>query len=345
MGEIHPKLKSFIEVFYGNNKNVFLKEYYDLIGEELNLEKPSAGIIKFIRLKWGLSSDVLLGLDFVIKNLKNKKFKNLKKNSNAYAYASSLYKFIKFLIDQNQLIANELDFRSRINNPKEDAEKFIDFYGLNKSSINTFKSLKKVLEERDIYVFAFPIDTDKQEGIIYTISPSFIILNSNIKKIKSGFALAHEIGHFLYKNIEDEVYEEKLANQFATYLIIPSSLSAFIEDVFFRIKRERNKVFAFIKEICECFDCNLHPNTVIERLFLDEVISKEEKRKWKEEISKLENILKKRNSKARWEQKFNQNLGIIISDRYKEAIENLIKADKINQVRASEMLFERIANA
>jgi Zn-dependent peptidase ImmA (M78 family) len=235
-----------------------------------------------------------------------------------------------------------LDFRSRINNPKEDAEKFIEFYGLNKSSINTFETLKNILEDRDIYVFAFPLDTDLQEGVIYTQSPSFIILNSNIKKAKAGFALAHEIGHFLYKDIQDEDIEEKFANWFGTYLVIPSNVVSEIEKIFFESKQQKNKEFSFIKEICNRFNCKIHPNTAIERLFLDGIISKDEKNKWKESIIKLENGFKKRKSKANWEKSFKEKLGIIISDKYERAVKALVKEGKINEYRASELLFKGI---
>jgi Zn-dependent peptidase ImmA (M78 family) len=342
MNELHPIIENFINMFYEGNKNKFLREYSSFLNKEINLTKPSAGIVKFIKLKWGLSSDVLLGLEEIKLGLKNKKFKNLKKNSNAYAFASALLKFIQFLIEKKQLVANELDFRSRIQNPKEDAERFIDFYGLNKSSVNNFEILKNILEDRDIYIFAFPLDTDLQEGVIYIQSPSFIILNSNIKCIKSGFALAHEIGHLLYKDIEDENLEEKFANQFATYLVIPSKIVPYVEEIFFSAKKEKNKIFSFIKSICKQFNCSIHPNSAIERLYLEGILSRTERDFWRSEILKLEKNIDKRKSKSAWENKYKEKLGIIISDKYKKAVERLVELDEISEKRAFELLFKGI---
>ncbi len=343
MQKVHPKIKSFIDVFYDGDVKRFIKEYKQIVGSEINFSNPSAGIILFIRKKWGLSSDLLLGLEDIEKSIKHKKFKNLKKKSNIYAYASIIKQFLSILINEKLLNANEIDFRTRIQDPKEDADRFIDFYGLNKNSINTFSQIMKILEERDIYIFAFPVNTDKQEGIIYPSSPSFIILNSNIKKAKAGFALAHEIGHFLYKDIEDDKQEEFLSDKFATYLVIPSSILPYIEEIFKRALSMQNKEFIFIKEICKTFSCNIHPLTAIERLSLAGRLSREEKKEWKEQIIKIERNINKRKSKANWEKKLSEKLGVMISEKYKKALGNLLSQRQINKERYLEMIFEKVA--
>jgi hypothetical protein len=71
-------LDSFIELIYGGDVEKFKKEYKSVIGTDFSFDSPSAGLVMFVRKKWGLSSDALLELPTVAKGAREGKVKLIK---------------------------------------------------------------------------------------------------------------------------------------------------------------------------------------------------------------------------------------------------------------------------
>ena len=335
-------VRDFVKLVYGDDVNRFRKEYEALVGGKFSFESPSAGIVVFLRKKWGLPSDALLELPRVIKEVKNRSFKNLRNNSNAYFFVSAVLRFLKLLEQEGLLSANKLDYKSQSLDPKLDAKRFIEFYGLSKDEINSFEKIRKVLEERDIFVFSFPIDHSFHEGVVYTKSPMFIVLSSNIKYPKAAFSLAHEVGHLIYEGVEvGENEEERLADMFATHLVVPDELVGVIKLLKNKASHinYKNRYFIFASLLCKQFDCCIAPEVALMKLFYCGEISYPELKDWRRKLISLQK--RYRNPEKNWIKRWISPLGVQLPEKYKEAVDKLDFSGR----RKEEMLFARIADS
>jgi len=335
-------VKDFIKVAYGGDKNRFQKEYKALMGKEYSFESPSAGIVVFLRKKWGLSSDALLRLPEVIEGVKNRNFRHLKNKSNAYFLVSSVLNFLKLLEKEELISANRLDYKSQSLDPKLDAERFIEFYGLSKDEINSFEKIREILEERDIFVFSLPINHSFHEGIVYVKSPVFIVLSSYIRYPKASFSLAHEVGHLVYSGVNvGSGEEERLADKFATHLVVPDGVLDLVKSLKSKASRisYKNRFFIFASLICKEFDCKVAPEVALAKLFYCGEINYPEFEKWRKKLLTIQKRYK--NPKVSWIKKWISSLGVSLPKKYKEAVDKL----NVSPSRKEEMLFARILNS
>ncbi|WP_457568326.1 helix-turn-helix domain-containing protein [Desulfurobacterium sp.] len=129
---------------------------------------------------------------------------------------ASIAQNINSLIEFGKIYHNRFDFIGH-ENPRVAARTFIEHYNLNKNGFNTWRVIKDLLSERDIFIFAIPLNS--KSAAIPQEEPFFIVLNSNEPKDRWSFSLLHEIGHL----IAPEVFRknENYANEFASAVLIP----------------------------------------------------------------------------------------------------------------------------
>ncbi len=346
MKHIHPRIKQLIEAVYGHvdKKTIkkFSEDYSKVMNEGIDLENPHAGIYVFLRRKWGLSRDALLGIDESIKVFRHKKFKNLKNFRYAFLLSNILRNFLNLLYNFNEISINKLDFSAK-GNPEEDARHFADLYGLPGNKIVSFEDLEQLLEKHDIYVFVLPLDTDFHEGIIYPDTPTFIVLNSKVYKVKAGFLLAHEIGHLIYKQKHNDE-EENFANMFATHLVLPDILLDEIEKIFKTSKEEKNFAFKFSRNICLRYKCKVSPRTALMKLYYKGLISKQELEAYDKKLTRFIKKKEKHENKVEWLRKLIEEIGTKIPLKYRKAVEQAYKKGKISAGRKRELLLEDLLN-
>lgn len=346
MVDIHPRIRQLIEAAYGsvNEKTIkeFLEDYKEVMGEEIDIENPHAGIYVFLKRKWGLTRDALLGIDEAIKVFRHKKFKNLKNFRYAFLLSNMLRTFLNLLYNFNEISINKLDFSAE-GNPEKDAQHFANFYGLNVNRVVSFEDLKWLLEKFDIFVYVLPLDTGFHEGISYPDTPTFIVLNSRVYKAKASFLLAHEIGHLIYKrNHNDE--EENFANTFATHLVLPDTFLDEIAGIFERSKKEKNFPFEFSKGICLRYQCKVFPKTALMKLYYKGFINKEDLEIYDKKIMRFIKGKAKHKNKVRWLKELTEEIGIKIPSKYREAVERAYEEGKISSGRKKELLLEDLVH-
>ena len=346
MVNIHPRIRQLIETVYGsvNEKTIkkFLEDYKEVMGEEIDIKNPHAGIYVFLRRKWGLSRDALLGIDESIKIFRHKKFKNLRNFRYAFLLSNMLRTFLNLLYNFNEISINKLDFSAE-GNPEKDAQRFANFYGLPEYKVVSFKDLEQLLEEYDIYVYVLPLDTGFHEGIIYRDIPTFIVLNSRVYRAKAGFLLAHEIGHLIYKrNHNDE--EENFANIFATHLVLPDALLDEIVEIFEKSKKEGNFSFKFSRYVCLRYGCKVFPKTALMKLYYKGFIDEKELKIYDKKLAKFIKGKEKHNNRAKWLRELTEEIGIKIPLKYRKAVEQAYKKGKISSGRKKELLLEDLVH-
>jgi len=129
---------------------------------------------------------------------------------------------IETLIELGKAHYNRFDFIGDPN-PEISAKEFIEHYSLDKKDFNTWDKVVKVLSERDIFVFAIPLENSS--ALIHDSEPFFIVLNSNEPMDRWSFSLLHEIGHLIAPSeIKGTDDEEKYGDIFAGSVLIPKEI-------------------------------------------------------------------------------------------------------------------------
>jgi len=346
MENIHPRIRHLIEAVYGSvdNKTIkkFLEDYKEVMDEEIDIKNPHAGIYVFLRRKWGLSRDALLGIDESMKVFRHKKFKNLKNFRYAFLLSNMIRNFLNLLYNFNEISINKLDFSAE-GNPEKDAQNFANFYGLDINKVVSFEDLERLLERFDIFVYVLPLDTGFHEGIIYPDTPTFIVLNSRVYKAKAGFLLAHEIGHLIYKrNRNDE--EEDFANIFATHLVLPDAFLDEIVEIFKRSKKGRSFPFEFSKRICLRYRCKVFPKTALMKLYYKGFINEKELKTYDKKLTAFIKGKAKHKNKVWWLRELTEEIGIRIPLKYRKAVEQAYEEGKISIGRRKELLLEDLVH-
>jgi transcriptional regulator with XRE-family HTH domain len=237
----------------------------------------------------------------------------------------SLAQNIDALVKFGKIYHNRFDFIGH-GNPQIAARIFIEHYNLNKEDFNTWQIVKDLLSERDIFIFAVPLNS--KSAAIPQEEPFFIVLNSNEPRDRWSFSLLHEIGHLIAP--ENFKEDENYANEFASAVLIPEDFlpklwkkfkELIVSWKFGRLYYEIRKLNEFVSPEAVCYS--------LVKTYLP---------------SKKGMILyskfKKFASKEREKESLNNKV-IAIPKKYAEKVYELYREGKITYGRMKELYFNR----